>query len=151
MINCDTQRLTGLALLILLVFAFVAPANAEGEEYRIFLTDGTEGIFQIVSNDPASKRLQIQKSGSAELAWVSYYRVMRIIEEVTQKDVTNVFVVTDRLIPSDSMLAPQIEPVKPAEPVVLVQPKSGMGSGTVIAVSILGTIASLVLLGAMAN
>ncbi len=134
-----------LTCICLLLGSSVATTLASPKQYQIILNDGTEILCAIITNDPQGRRLQFQEQDKPELVWLSYYKIKAIVEESTQLDVTGQFVNTPPLstIPREQP-APQSEPA----PVVV---NKGMGSGAVIAVSILGTIVALVIIGALAN
>jgi hypothetical protein len=136
-------RMLVCTLLLLVSFGTNAAAS---KEYRLILTDGSDFLCAIVANDPEGRRLQIQESDQPELTWISYHKIKAIVEESSQMDVTGQYISSLPLstVPTDGNRIPDND----NEPATV---DTGMGSGTVIALSILGTIALLVLLGALAN
>ena len=134
-----------IAVLCLLLLALVSPTFADQTIYHIFLTDGSDLHGTIVTNDTEGRRIQVLEQGQPDLRWISYHRVKAIVEDGTELDVTGKYIVSMPLstAPSSHGEAPSQQPT----PVV----HDGMGSGTVIALSILGTIALLVLIGALAS
>jgi hypothetical protein len=132
-------------LLCALLFAFSSPAFADQTIYHILLTDGTDLYGTIVANDTDGRRIQVMDRGQPDLRWISWHRVKAIVEEGTEVDVTNKYVLAMPLstVPAETHATPPAQQPAPAH--------QGMGSGTTIALSILGTIVLLVVIGALAS
>jgi hypothetical protein len=133
-------------LCLLLLVVSISPALADQPIYHIFLTDGTDLYGTIVTNDSEGRRIQVMDRGQPDLRWISYHRVKAIVEEGTELDVTGKYILSmplSTLPPTTHAEAPSQQPTPAVH--------QGMGSGTVIALSILGTIALLVLIGALAS
>lgn len=79
-------------LIIFLIFVHMSVVWADAPKYLIVFSDGSEDIYYIVNNDPFSKRLQIQRENDVKQKWISYYRISRIVDSRSQKDVTEKFI-----------------------------------------------------------
>ena len=126
----------------LALVCFVSTAIAKDTVYHLMMVDDTEIKCNILENDVPTKRLRILNIETQEEQWVSTLRIIAIIDQESQIDVTRSIIAGEAL---------QQEPLPQAQQPQPAKQDKGMGAGATITIAILGTIAALVLLGAIAN
>ena len=136
------RALIKFAVFSLALVCFVSTAIAKDTVYILMMVDNTEIKCNIIENDFPMKRLRILNVETQEEQWVSTLRIKAVIDQESQIDVTKSIISEEAL---------QQEPLPQAQQPQPAKQDKGMGAGATIAIAILGTIAALVLLGAIAN
>jgi len=121
-------------LVIFLIMFQASTLLADAPKYLILFNSGNQSVCYIINNDSVSKRLEIQYENSVQKVWVSYFQIKAIIDPISNRDVTDQFILSSTI---DTSPRQQI--------------KREMSSGEIIFISIAGTIMALLVLGALAS